>query len=192
MRLLRPLGVWVRFFLSQPQHHATEYRQCKYKILAATGCTVPEALRLAMLRLARRFPAGYTAMPEVDDDEDFEGARCTPESEWLGGFRKVEVGGSRDAGGSGVVEVVREFLDILEGVSSSDSSRARPCARSRPSSRSSSSGLSLLAQMAVAIAAPTGWADTQPASVHSTPESARRPAGIMAARCAAWRSTSIG
>ena len=33
MRLLRPLGVWVRFFLSQQQHHATEYRQCKYKIL---------------------------------------------------------------------------------------------------------------------------------------------------------------
>jgi CHAT domain-containing protein len=48
--------------------------QCTYKHLAATGCTVPEALRLAMLQLARRCPA---------EDKEAPGPQPQPDGEEL-------------------------------------------------------------------------------------------------------------
>ena len=103
--------------------------ECTYKRLAATDCSTPEALRLAMLRLARRPPAEDKEAPEAapapgaDVEQGVEGARGTSDGEWMGGFRKVEGGGSWDAGGSGVVPVVQEHLEMLGGVSGSGGGR---------------------------------------------------------------------
>ena len=95
------------------------------------GCTVPQALRLAMLRLARRptlqqpVPHGEeTDAADLPDADAAEGARGSGGE--LGGFRKLEGGAgmrSAGAGAGGVVPVLQEFLDILEGVGQKSSSR---------------------------------------------------------------------
>lgn len=92
---------------------------------------MPQALRLAMLRLARR-PTLHQPVPhgeetdaaDLPDADTAEGARGSGGE--LGGFRKLEGGGgmrSADAGAGGVVPVLQEFLDILEGVGQKSSSR---------------------------------------------------------------------
>ena len=93
------------------------------------GCTVPQALRLAMLRLARR-PAILQPEPhgQETDAADLSGAEAAEGGRGgggeLGGFIKLEGGGSRSAdGGGGVVPAVQRFLDILEGVGQGSSSR---------------------------------------------------------------------
>jgi hypothetical protein len=93
------------------------------------GCTVPQALRLAMLRLARR-PAILQPVPhgQETDAADLPGAEAAEGGRGgggeLGGFIKLEGGGSRSAdGGGGVVPAVQRFLDILEGVGQGSSSR---------------------------------------------------------------------
>ena len=90
--------------------------QRMYKELAATGCTVPEALRLAMLRLGSRLPAHQgTVEPQPESGKQGAGRSGGGlEGEWLVGFRKVEGGSARDAGG-GMVPVVQVVVDILEG-----------------------------------------------------------------------------
>jgi CHAT domain-containing protein len=102
------------------------------------GCTVPQALRLAMLRLARR-PALHQPAPgdqetgagERSGADTAEGARGGGEE--LGGFRRLEEGGSRSAGGGGAVPAVQGFLDMLEGVRQGGSSReAQPSVRAVP------------------------------------------------------------
>jgi hypothetical protein len=93
------------------------------------GCTVPQALRLAMLSLARR-PTLHQPVPhgketdaaDLPDADAAEGARGGGGE--LGGFRKLEGGGGmRSAGAGGVVPVLKEFLDILEGVGQRRGSR---------------------------------------------------------------------
>ena len=105
------------------------------------GLTVPQALRLAMLRLARR-PALHQPAPgdqetgtgERSGADTAEGARGGGEE--LGGFRKLEEGGSRSAGGGGAVPAVQGFLDMLEGVRQGGSSReAQPSVRAVPPDR---------------------------------------------------------
>eukprot|EP00802_Teleaulax_amphioxeia_P007401 Tamp_07407.p1 GENE.Tamp_07407~~Tamp_07407.p1 ORF type:complete len:797 (+),score=226.18 Tamp_07407:307-2391(+) len=102
------------------------------------GCTVPQALRLAMLRLARR-PALH--QPVTGDQETGTGDRSGADTaegargggEELGGFRRLEEGGSRSAGGGGAVPAVQGFLDMLEGVRQGGSSReAQPSVRAVP------------------------------------------------------------
>ena len=96
------------------------------------GLTVPQALRLAMLRLARR-PALHQPAPgdqetgagERSGADTAEGARGGGEE--LGGFRKLEEGGSRSAGGgSAVPALVQGFLDMLEGQGSSSRGGGAP------------------------------------------------------------------
>jgi CHAT domain-containing protein len=95
------------------------------------GCTVPQALRLAMLRMLRLArPALYEPVPhgQETDAADLPGAEAEEGGRGgggeLGGFIKLEGGGSRSAdGGGGVVPAVQGFLDILEGVGQGSSIR---------------------------------------------------------------------
>ena len=96
------------------------------------GCTVPQALRLAMLRLARR-PAILQPVPhgQETDAADLPGAEAAEGGRGgggeLGGFIKLAGGGSRSAdGGGGVVPAVQRFLDILEGVGQGSRDKGPP------------------------------------------------------------------
>ena len=117
------------------------------------GLTVPQALRLAMLRLARR-PALHQPAPgdqetgagERSGADTAEGARGGGEE--LGGFRKLEEGGSRSAGGGGAVPAVQGFLDMLEGVGRGAAAGRRsrgPCSTARAHTRGRGGAAGVLA-----------------------------------------------
>ena len=86
----------------------------------AAGCAMPQALRHAMLRLARPLRSfDHEAPQEQSKDADAEPVSeketCAQDGRWLGGFKKVEGGESRSEGDCGMVPAVQSFLDMLQG-----------------------------------------------------------------------------